>query len=276
MTAARPPFGSARRHTAWPARRLLGTGLAIELGSARTRAWAPGRGVLLDVPTVAFPGTGASYPIQRGTIVDAHGTARMLDRLLSRRIPRCGRPLIVLTTPVLSGPGYRASALTALEALRPRTVLTVPTARAIALGAYADLTRPLLIVDIGAHLTEVALLTDGEVTNAYRTALGTSDLDETVTFREITRSVITMVTVMLRRDLSSQTVDALRRGVLLAGGGAVRPEFAHHLTGQLRVPVRPASAPRTVALRGAARILESAHRHPSITATTDADHPSGN
>lgn len=56
-------------------------------------------------------------------------------------------------------------------------VLTVPSARGIALAAGADLSRPVLVVDIGAPLTEVVLLGDGDVTDARRTALGTGDLD---------------------------------------------------------------------------------------------------
>ncbi len=55
----------------------------------------------------------------------------------------------------------------------------MPSARGIALAAGADLTRPVLVVDIGAHLTVVVLLGDGDVTDTRRTALGTGDLDGT-------------------------------------------------------------------------------------------------
>ncbi|MFF3290438.1 rod shape-determining protein [Streptomyces sp. NPDC003023] len=258
-----------RRRTPWPLCRTCPR-FAIDLGSSRTRAWSPRHGVILDVPTVTFPGAGAMYPVRRGSIVDPEGTARMLDRLLRRRVPSFSRPLIVITTPVLGGPGFRSAALTALEVLHPRTVLTVPSAKAIALGAGADLTRPLLVADIGAHVTEVALLCDGEVTDAYRTALGTGDLGEGTTHRELTRAVVAMVTDMLRLDETEQTLDALGRGVVLAGGGALRPELTYDLTGQLRVPVQPVPAPHTAALRGASLVLESAHHHP---ATGSPDRP---
>lgn len=264
MTLSRPRSGISRRRTAIPARRLR-TGLAIDLGSARTRAWAPGRGVILDAPTVTFPGAGAMYPVQRGAVVDAAGTARMLDRLLGRYLPRFGRPLIVLTTPVLGGLDNRRAALTALEVLRPQTVLTLPSAKAVALGARGDISRPLLVVDVGAHLTEVALLTDGAVTDAYRTALGTSDLDGTTTARDLAQSVAEMVNDMLRLDRTGKTLQALQHGVLLAGGGALRPECTYHITGHLGASVRLVPAPHTAALRGAARFLESAPRRPSAT-----------
>ncbi|AXK32442.1 hypothetical protein DVA86_07025 [Streptomyces armeniacus] len=258
MTAVVPLPGRRGAGRAAGARR---PGLALDLGSARTRAWSTVRGAVLDVPTVTFPGTGASYPVQRGAIVDTDGTARMLDRLLGHRLPRRGRPLIVLTTPVLGGPAYRTAALAALEVLRPRGVLTVPAMKAAALGAHADLSRPLLVADIGAHLTEICLLTDGAVSDAYATALGTGDLGDAATPYELSRAVTRMVTDMVRADRTGQSLDALQHGVLLVGGGALRPDVVHCLSRQLRTPVTPAPAPHTAALRGAAALLRSARGH---------------
>ncbi|MEU6661937.1 rod shape-determining protein [Streptomyces sp. NPDC046821] len=264
MTPSMHRRAAALRQLPWPVGRLAG-GLALDLGSARTRAWVPSRGVILDVPSVTFSGSGTpTYPIRRGSIVDPEGTARMLDRLLARRVPRRGRPLIVLTTPVPSSAGHRAAALTALEVLRPHSVVTVPTARAVAVGAGADLTRPLLVVDIGAHLTEVALLTDGAVTDAYCTALGTTDLDAGTTVQELTEAVISMVSDILRLDRTPQAHLALKRGLLLAGGGALHPELTHHIARSLHTSVRPLRSPHKAALRGAALMLTSARRHPSV------------
>ncbi|MDX3611286.1 rod shape-determining protein [Streptomyces europaeiscabiei] len=256
-----PADGSA---TTWPVCRRC-PGIALDLGSSRTRAWVPGHGIILDVPTITVEDAAGSHPIQRGTIVDPEGTAQMLQRHLGPRIPRHTRPLIALTTPVLGGIAYRKAARTALEVLRPRTVFTIPTATAVALGADANMSRPLLIVDIGAHLTEVFLLTDGSVVDAHRTALGTDDLDQATTHRTLTDAVTGTVTDMLHRDHTTQTLDAVQSGVLLAGGGALRPGFAHQLTHDLHVPVRPLPDPHTAALRGAAKILQSARGHPSIT-----------
>ncbi|OPG09018.1 hypothetical protein B1R27_07165 [Streptomyces sp. GKU 895] len=257
------------RHRLWPRCRRC-TGIALDLGSARTRAWTSERRMILDVPTVTFPGHGATYPIQRGTIVDTPGTARMLDRLLGHRLPRSGRPLLILTTPVLGGMAYRAEVRTAVEVLRPRAVLTVPTARAVAAAAEADLTRPLLVLDVGAHLTEVTLLVDGAVTDAHCTALGTSDLDSRTPPSRITEAVVAMVTTMLDQDHTSLTLDALRRGPLLAGGGALRADIIYPLVDRLHASVQPVAAPHTSAVRGAARLLQAAHAHPS--ALTDAVH----
>ncbi|MDH6573053.1 rod shape-determining protein MreB [Streptomyces sp. SAI-117] len=267
-----PPSRSvaAARHRSWPWC-LRCSGIALDLGSARTRVWTSGRRTILDVPTITLPGAHATCPVQRGAIVDTPGTARMLDRLLGHRLPRAGRPLLILTTPVLGGVAYRAEARTAVEVLRPRAVLTVPTARAVAVAAGADLGRPLLVVDIGAHLTEVTLLVDGAVTDARCTALGTSDLDSHTPPARIIDAVAVMVSGMLDQDHTSQTLDALRRGPLLASGGALEPDITGHLTDRLQASLHPVLAPHTAAVRGAARLLQAAHAHPSAIAVTGAD-----
>ncbi|WP_409059669.1 hypothetical protein [Streptomyces sp. SYP-A7185] len=261
------------RHRSWPRCRQC-SGIALDLGSARTRAWTSGRRMILDVPTVTFHGGSAVYPVRRGAIVDTPGTALMLDRLLGPRLPRFGRPLLILTAPVLGGVAYRAEARAAVEVLRPRAVLTLPTARAVASAVDADLSRPLLVVDIGAHLTEVALLADGDVVDARHTALGTSDGDGPTgpcTPTRITDSVLAMVTAMLEQDRTSRTLEALRRGALLAGGGALLPDVTCGLAAGLHAPVQPVPAPHTAAVRGAAKLLRAAHGHPSTTGSRSED-----
>jgi rod shape-determining protein MreB len=246
------------------------SGIALDMGSARTRAWIAGRGLVLDVPTVTFPGSGAIHPIQRGTIIDAPGTARMLERLLAHRLPRLARPLIVVAAPVLDGVTYRSQAHVAVQVLRPRSVLTIPAARAVAHSAGADLSRPLIVIDIGAHLTEVVLLVDGAVHDARRTALGTEDTrDQTTGPAQIGEALADMTASMLRQDPTSLTHDALARGPLLAGGGALHPEITHRLADRLHTPLRPVPAPHTAAVRGAAQLLKAAHDHP----TTAHTHP---
>ncbi|MFE2261307.1 rod shape-determining protein [Streptomyces griseosporeus] len=261
-------------HRPWPLCRRC-CGIALDLGSARTRAWITGSGVVVDVPTVTGTGTGtgsrigtgtgALYPVRRGAIVDTPGCARMLRRLLAHRLPGPGHPLIVVTAPALGGLAYRTQARIAVEALRPRGVLTVPSARAVAVAAGADMSRPLLVADIGAHLTEVVLLHEGAVTDARRTALGTGDLDATTPPERLSEAVAVMLTAMLRQDRTALTADALARGVLLAGGGALRPEVTGRLAGLLRTPLSVVPAPHTAAVRGAARLLQVAHTHPSAS-----------
>ncbi|MGW6978302.1 hypothetical protein ACWGE1_02445 [Streptomyces sp. NPDC054932] len=247
-------------------------GLALDLGSARTRAWITGRGVVLDVPTIALPEARVVHPTQRGAFGDVPERARTLDRLLGRllgrHMPPGARPLVVVATPVLHGPAYREQARAVVRGLLPRAVLTVPTARAIALAADADLSQPLLVADIGAHLSEVVLLVDGAVVDARSTALGTGDPVGADASEELSGTVVAMVTSMLRQDRTALTATALKRGALLAGCGALRPDLAPRLMAGLRAPLTAVRAPDTAALRGAAGLLRSAHAHPAVRATS--------
>jgi rod shape-determining protein MreB len=239
-------------------------GIALDMGSARTRVWLPGRGGVVDVPTVTFPGRGAGHPVQRGVVVDVAGAARMLERLVGRRVSRLARPVIVHTAPVPVDEQARARLRAALAGLRPRRVVTLDSVAAVAMGSGADVSRPLLVVDVGAHLTEVALLVDGVVTDAGRTPLGTADLNCSAVPGDLVDAVVSQATRMLRDDRGSQVVDALERGPLVAGGGALRPEVVYGLSQRLRAGVRTAPAPTGAALRGAVCALRSVVRHPAV------------
>lgn len=266
MTGGAHPRNSAlpHRHRPWPGCRRC-CGIALDMGSARTRAWISVTGTVVDVPTVTSSAAGATRPVRHGAIVDTAGCARMLGSHLGHRLPDRTRPLVIVTAPVLDGAAYRTRARSAVDVLRPRGVLTVPSARAVALAADADLSRPLLVVDLGAHLTEAVLLCDGAVTDARCTALGTGDADDTTSAGHLAGAVSSMLTAMLRQDSTSLTASALHRGVLLAGGGALRADVTHHLARRLRAPLHVVPAPHTAAVRGAAELLRAAHTHPSAS-----------
>lgn len=253
-----------RRRGAWSATRRS-SGIAIDLGSARTRAWMPDCGLLVDAPTVTPAGAGdGCRPVQRGVVVDLQGATRCLDQLLGPAAGLGQYSIVVLTTPLRCTELNRSVALAALEVLDARTVVTIESVKAAALGAGADLTRPLLVVDIGADLTEVGLLVDGGVTEASRFEVGTSDLGATTGLAELVQSIVGAVTQLLRLDCGAQVVDALDRGPLLIGGGALRPEITYRLSKRLLAPVWPAPAPHNAAVRGAGLALVAAQRHPSL------------
>jgi rod shape-determining protein MreB len=276
---ARVRVTTARRGTAW--RALRSPGIALDLGSARTRIWTrsgPGTHTVLDVPTVSFGPAGDAgvlRPVARGTVVDPEGAARLLTRLLAPRVPRYARPVIVCATPALGGPEHRAALAAALAGLRPRTVLAIDAVRALALAAGADLSRPLLVVDLGAQLTEAALLHDGVVTAARRIERGTADLgtadlgagdDRGLTAGRLAALVGEAVAALLRDDPGHRSAEALGRGPLLGGGGALRAELVYRIARQLDTSVHPVPRPHTAAVRGAGEALLSARRHPALAA----------
>ncbi|WP_199237307.1 rod shape-determining protein [Kribbella antiqua] len=208
---------------------------------------------------------GISYPVSRGRITDVAGTARMLDRLLvCRTSPALQQPeTLVMTLPVLCPEADRNGALAAVEILQPRAVITIDSVKAAAIGAKTDLVKPLLVIDLGAHLTEAAVLANGCVIEARRTPHGTADLRTSITINSLIEYIRDMMADLLSHDCGPQVVDALERGPLLAGGGALLPAITYQLSKQLSCPVLPASGAYTVALRGATTIALAAHRHPS-------------
>ncbi|MGZ0152324.1 rod shape-determining protein [Kribbella sp. WER1] len=228
-------------------------GLALDLGSARARVWTSERGLVLDAPTA---GRGRRL-VSRGTVADADGVAALVRTVVTDGRDRLSA---VVTTPVLCDDAHRESVRTVLGTLGVASVVLIDSVKAAAFGAQADVTEPLLVVDVGAQLTEVALVLGGAVVAARRTALG---LDDVRTMFPIVEVVGEAMLDLLQGDCGAQVVDALDRGVLLTGGGALRPEITYKLGQRLGATVCPAPAPHTVSVRGAAAALQATHRHPA-------------
>nr|WSW65410.1 rod shape-determining protein [Streptomyces sp. NBC_00995] len=254
-----------RHHGQHPQHRGLTRGLALDLGSSRTRAWLPGQGVVADTgsdPAGEYAHGGR--PVRRGRIIDAESCGRMLGRIADTALGADrSDTVIVLSHPVLAGSGHRAAARDLLTALGPASVIVLDSARAAAACAGPRDGGPLLVVDIGAELTEVTLLVDGRVRDARLAETGTSDLEPGEAPTAVVRAVIDMVTGMWHQDRHGALTGALRRRPLLAGGGALRPDVTHRIALRLGVPVRLTDDPATAVVRGAGLILSSVLRHAS-------------
>ncbi|MFB4420484.1 rod shape-determining protein [Streptomyces sp. QL37] len=231
-------------------------GLAIDLGSSGARAWVPGRGLVACGP----PGweDHAGRPVRRGRIVDAVSCAGLLGRLADTALGDHRQDsVIVLSHPVLAGREHRTLAGELLAALGASGALVLNSASAVAASAGVLGSGPALVVDMGAELTEVALLVDGRVVDARQADAGLSDLEPRSLSAQLVRSVLDMITSMWREDQHGAVRGALRRGPVLAGGGALRHDVTDLITGRLGVPVRIAPDPSTAVVRGAALILGS-------------------
>ncbi|MFF7337616.1 rod shape-determining protein MreC [Streptomyces sp. NPDC008163] len=257
-----------RRHDRSVHRHYRGAthGLALDLGSSRVRAWVPGRGIVAD--TVHGTGEyGPGRPVRRGRIVDPDACGRMLARIADRTLgERREDAVIVLSHPVLAGPGHRAAARDLLHALGPCDVIVLDSARAAAACAGPGDGGPLLVLDIGAELTEATLLVDGLVHDARLAETGLSDLDPGEPPTATVRAVLDMVMSMWRQDPHGALLGALRRGPLLAGGGVLRPDVTNRIAVRLGVPVRRTDDPATTVVRGAGRVLGSVLRHTTAPA----------
>lgn len=258
--------GPVHRHQGHqPQHRGLTRGLALDLGSSRTRAWIPGQGVVADTGSDPAGDYGhGGRPVRRGRIIDAESCGRMLGRIADTALGADrSDTVIVLSHPVLAGSGHRAAARDLLTALGPSSVIVLDSARAAAACGGPQDGGPLLVVDIGADLTEVTLLVDGRVRDARLAETGTSDLEPGEAPIAIVRAVSDMVMGMWQQDRHGALLGALRKGPLLAGGGALRPDVTNRIALRLGVPVRLTDDPATTVVRGAGLILSSVLRHAS-------------
>ncbi|GAA2422724.1 hypothetical protein GCM10010433_23180 [Streptomyces pulveraceus] len=250
-------------------------GLALDLGSSRTRVWVPGHGVLADTDLCGEPGTGPGRgrPVRRGRIVDPESCGRMLGRIADTALgaDRTGT-VIVLSHPVLAGPRHRTEARELITALGPTTVIALDSARAAAAYAGPCDGGPLLVVDLGAELTEATLLVDGQVRDARQAETGLGDLDPAEPPTAVVRTVLDMIMEMWQQDRHGAVLGALRKGPLLTGGGAARPDITHRIAVRLGGPVRLADDPATAVVRGAGMVLGSVLRRagaaPALTGRT--------
>jgi rod shape-determining protein MreB len=240
------------------------TAVAVDLGSGTAQIWAVGYGAHAT-PTA---GEALSQPgtlVRRGRIVDDAGCASTLAELLQTypgSVP--AGPIVIACRPVLATPADRATIRGVVtEVLAPARMLFIATVRAAAIGCGAA-TGVLLIVDVGAHLTEIAILVDGRVAAARRADLGTHDLASGATPGRLA-DIITRFVADLRREpqMRRLAAAALARGVVVVGDGATMPALTTRLAANLRVTVRTPAAPRSAALSGAGLAAMAACRHPA-------------
>lgn len=236
--------------------------VAVDLGSARLRIWAASRGT---ASTATGQGPGHRSPvIRRGRVVDGPGCTALLGNLLRERPVPAGSVVVACRPVSATAADQRAVQQVLTAVLAPDRLLFIDTVRAAAIGAGAA-TGSLLIADVGAQLTEVAFLADGQVVAAGRAEIGTRDGSGDGAEDLLVATVVRLVN-QLRRQPPGRRVAAaaLARGLLVVGDGAARPRLIAGLAGALRTVVHPAAAPRTAALTGAGLAAMAAARHPGV------------
>ncbi|MFB6395734.1 cell shape-determining protein MreB [Polymorphospora lycopeni] len=236
------------------------TPVAVDLGSAYLTLWAGERGV-----TAAPTNEGRTPLIRRARIIDGPGSVALLSRLLlDYHDPVPAGAVVVACRPVLATPADQQLTRRVLtQVFAPSRLLFIDTLRAAAIGAGAATGR-LLIADIGAELTEVAMLDGGHVVAARRADLGTRDLARGAGVDMLADTVVRALRdVCQQADTHRFASRALTRGLVLVGDGATRPDLTTQLVSRLRTSVHPAAAPHTVALTGASLAAMAAMRHPT-------------
>ena len=150
--ASPPRQGSDRRTTS-------STAIAVDLGSCTAGVWAAHHGAI-SAPWGEGSAAGGAL-VRRGSIVDVDGCTNLLSRLVRRYpqpVPDGG--VVVACRPLLAGEDDQDAARRVIDAVfAPARLLFIDTVSAAAIGSGAA-AGALLVVDVGAELTEVALLKD--------------------------------------------------------------------------------------------------------------------
>jgi rod shape-determining protein MreB len=188
------------------ARLSLGKDLGIDLGTANTRVFVRGHGVVVDEPSVVAMrgedvvavGVGARQmlgrapaeitvvrPIAHSVINNYDATERMLRYFVQKAHGRSliTRPRLVINVPSHLTEVEQRAVRDAGYAAGARQVYLVQTALAAAIGAGVPIheTRGHFVVSIGAGCTEVAVIALGGVVSGTSLRTGGADLDAAVT-----------------------------------------------------------------------------------------------
>ncbi len=173
--------------------------LAIDLGTANTRLYALGHGMIADEPTLVKiqPETGiieavgaraarlarldrhalSVSPLHAGVVADVEATTSLLKSFLGRA-RRFGiiKPRALACAPTGACEEERAALVEATRRAGASAVVIVPEPLAAAIGTGLDISSPYaqLLVDIGEGVTDIAVIRSGTLitTSAVRTACG--------------------------------------------------------------------------------------------------------
>jgi rod shape-determining protein MreB len=183
------------------------TDLAIDLGTANTCVYAPGRGIVLNEPSVvAFNtvnqrveavGTAAKEmlgrtpgnmvaikPMRDGVIADFEAAEKMLAYFVRKAHHRGGwiRPRVVIGVPAEITPVERRAVQESAYRARASEVHLVDEAMAAAVGTGMPITEPTgnMIVDIGGGTTDIAVISLAGIVYSRSVRVAGNEMDESI------------------------------------------------------------------------------------------------
>ncbi len=177
--------------------------VAIDLGTANTRLYAMGRGVIAEEPSLVridsqtgavtaigasakLPGKSASHsvaPLRAGVVTDVGAAVELLKPLL-RRARRFGliKPRVMTFAPTDACESERGALREAMLQAGASRVSISPEPLAAAIGAGLDITLPYaqMLVDIGDGVTDIAVVRSGALIATFAIRTACSDLHAAV------------------------------------------------------------------------------------------------
>jgi rod shape-determining protein MreB len=189
--------------------RALGfrTDLAIDLGTANTCVYAPGRGIVLNEPSVVAyntihgrieavgseakemigrtpQGLVAVRPLRDGVIADFEAAERMLTDFIRKAHPRASwvRPRVIVGVPAEITQVERRAVRESTLRAKASEVFLVDEPVAAAVGAGLPITEPTgnMIVDIGGGTTDIAVVSLAGMVYSKSVRVAGNEMDEAI------------------------------------------------------------------------------------------------
>ena len=181
--------------------------IGLDLGTANTRMFVKGKGIIMRSPTVVavdkdeekvvaigreakmMIGKTPSHieafrPIRNGVVADFEVASLMLREYVVRTetLSLFNRPVVLVSTPENCTEVERLAVENAIFAAGAKAVGTVKSSIAAAIGAGLRINSPkaCMIVDIGAGMSQVALISSGRIVKSRAIKLGGDKLDHAI------------------------------------------------------------------------------------------------
>ena len=181
--------------------------IGLDLGTSNTRMFVKGRGIILRSPTVVTvdkyrdevvalgkeakqmigktPANMEAFrPIRNGVVADFEVATMMIHEYFVRTeaLSLFNRPVVLVSTPENCTEVERLAVENAIFAAGAKAVGTVKSSIASAIGAGLNINSPrgCMIVDIGAGMTQVAVISSGVIVRSRAVKLGGDKLDNAI------------------------------------------------------------------------------------------------
>jgi len=211
---------------------LVGSELAIDLGTTNTVVYAPGRGIVMHEPSVMAiqerpdgsravisigqaakdmmgktpPQVNTVCPLRHGAVTDSHLVWLLMQHCIKQTIrSRMGRPLrVILGVPPGSSAVECRAMVEPAEAAGANDVCLIYAPLAAALGAGLAIREPYghMVVDMGGGRTDIAIISLGDVVSSKTLPLGGEAMD---------MAVRRMVRHKYQLDIGVQTAERLKQ-----------------------------------------------------------------
>ena len=253
--------------------------IGIDLGTSNVLIYMKGKGIVLRDPAVVAiereskkvlavgsdayrmigrtPGSVlAVRPLRQGTVADFELTSTMLRYFVSSVIGRrmFARPRAVISVPSGVNEVEKRSIISIMfdAGMRRTQLLDRPIAAALGVGLQFQEAYGTMIVDMGAGVTDIAVLSMGEVVVASCVPIGGDYFDDAI-IRYLRKKYNLLIGERTPPQLAS---DIFEDGIVFSGGAAALTGLSEAVYAALHVPCGVADDPQTSVVMGCGRALE--------------------